>query len=253
LVVISIIALLIALLLPALGAARGAARSVACLSNLRQWGIASATYSNEYGDFVRGWQTTNNADRTVQNPRDSRYWVGLSPYINGGEPWLNPGGVIYLESEATAEAVRSLNCPAVDERHGFPLFPDGGSVMQGAATYAVNSVFDRYNGTIGDHPKGMIQTFQVASPSALLYLNDGWATLRPTNFSTNWSATPAWWDGGLSSDSYPPAVTDNADPGSGLHAFTPHPSAIGNGVYMDGHAEGTSFPIERKVLDPWNG
>ncbi len=50
LVVISIIALLIGILLPALGAARDAARQAACLSNLRQMGIAMTAYA---GDFDR--------------------------------------------------------------------------------------------------------------------------------------------------------------------------------------------------------
>ena len=47
LVVISIIALLIGILLPALGAARMTARSIACLSNLRQLGVAHALYAAE--------------------------------------------------------------------------------------------------------------------------------------------------------------------------------------------------------------
>ena len=54
LVVISIIALLIGLLLPALGAARSAARSTACLSNLRQHGIAAVVYAEEW----KGWYPT---------------------------------------------------------------------------------------------------------------------------------------------------------------------------------------------------
>ena len=52
LVVISIIALLIGILLPALGAARKTARSIACLSNLRQLGVAHEVYAAENKDFI---------------------------------------------------------------------------------------------------------------------------------------------------------------------------------------------------------
>jgi len=52
LVVISIIALLIGILLPALGAARDSARSVACLSNLKQIGIANTAYYTDSKGFL---------------------------------------------------------------------------------------------------------------------------------------------------------------------------------------------------------
>ncbi len=52
LVVISIIALLIGILLPALGSARKSARTVACLSNIKQWGIGNTIFSNDYKGFL---------------------------------------------------------------------------------------------------------------------------------------------------------------------------------------------------------
>ena len=52
LVVIAIIAVLIALLLPALAMAKAQAVSVACLSNLRQLGLAAITYTNENSGFL---------------------------------------------------------------------------------------------------------------------------------------------------------------------------------------------------------
>ncbi len=52
LVVISIIALLIALLLPALGKAREASMNLQCQSNLRQLGIAFATYHHDHNGMT---------------------------------------------------------------------------------------------------------------------------------------------------------------------------------------------------------
>ncbi|MBC8143293.1 MAG: DUF1559 domain-containing protein [Armatimonadetes bacterium] len=51
LVVIAIIALLAALIFPVFASARGKAREVSCVSNLRQIGVASLMYAEDYDDL----------------------------------------------------------------------------------------------------------------------------------------------------------------------------------------------------------
>ena len=81
LVVISVIALLLSILLPALQKVKQHARTVACLSNLKQWGLYFSMYTDDNnGNFQEGWWTGKDYAGT---------WVAiLRPYYKGSEDVL---------------------------------------------------------------------------------------------------------------------------------------------------------------------
>lgn len=78
LVVISIISILISILLPALAKAREATETTQCLSNLRQWGIVTASYA---GDFKGRLPVVNRQNYSFNNASGR---VNLGVYYRTG-------------------------------------------------------------------------------------------------------------------------------------------------------------------------
>jgi prepilin-type N-terminal cleavage/methylation domain-containing protein len=84
LVVIGIIAVLVGILLPVMGKARRSAQSAACLSNLRQIGIASRTYQSDTGRLPLYITARAYPDGAPFRPGATPIVIGLLGYFMGG-------------------------------------------------------------------------------------------------------------------------------------------------------------------------
>jgi prepilin-type N-terminal cleavage/methylation domain-containing protein/prepilin-type processing-associated H-X9-DG protein len=115
LVVVGIIAVLLALLLPALAAARANARRTACLSNLRQIGIAIQAYANDndgripYGPEAPPFFPTNLYPKTGAVTSLLSIRVGAS----GGPEMVGLGLMLDRHLKRTPKV---LFCPDVDQQ-----------------------------------------------------------------------------------------------------------------------------------------
>lgn len=110
LVTIAIVAILAALLLPALSSAKQAGRKAACLSNLRQIGLALTTYAHDNGDLI------------PHGPKAPPFLSPSSFYPSTGAPTSllslqsgAPAGLGLLLEQHLAGQPKVLFCPGADQ------------------------------------------------------------------------------------------------------------------------------------------
>ncbi len=89
LVVIAIIAILAAMLLPALGRAKAKAQAINCLSNMKQWGLATVMYMNDNENKLPLF-----GDVFPPTPTMTYWFQKLAPYITKQSD-ANPDSQVY--------------------------------------------------------------------------------------------------------------------------------------------------------------
>ncbi len=129
LVVIAIIAILAAILFPVFAQAREQARKISCLSNLKQLGLASSMYLQDYDEsFPKIDEGANWAqhDAVMPDGRTYRGWVVWPLLLY---PYVKSGG-----SNSSKSAVSAYTCPS----DSHPQNPDWAPMDDGVVNPHVN-------------------------------------------------------------------------------------------------------------------
>lgn len=153
LVVIAIISLLAAILFPVFNRARENARRSACLSNLKQWGLAFAQYNQDYDEKfpMMGYEGIGLANGAA--PVHSRWYNAVYSYVKNR-------GIQACPSDASAYNVTST-------------LMDANNVSVGRFSYLAN---DLLGGAVYTAPTVVYRPYSLAAivtPSENLLVTDG--------------------------------------------------------------------------------
>ncbi|MCM8773073.1 MAG: type II secretion system GspH family protein [Candidatus Omnitrophica bacterium] len=165
LVVVAIIAIMASMLLPALGRAREKARQAVCINNLKQIGLATLMYAEDYDGYIPGAKGAganyNNSYYFTISPKEYAYKYPAGLLIWGG--YLGKVSFDNLPpSQARTYAIKLFGifkCPS--DRYYFSVRSAGTSTADGYASYLSMWYNDLGKGTYDTTPRDRLSPQQI--------------------------------------------------------------------------------------------
>ncbi len=220
LVVIGIIAMLISILLPSLNKARQSAQAAACLSNLRQVGMAIVMYANENKGLLPPMIVSTSWTLDVEGTPAPCYVTWFGGFRLSDKKWLPNTSPLAKFWGGTANVA---GCPTFNDFHNLRMH-------YGPVDYAYNSIAGGHNTMPAIQPtrQTKLSQFRNTTEKALVWDSAryiaGAFDRTPFGYPTTGIATVA--NAGV-----PVAGADTPDPN-----FHGRHSNKGNVCWMDGHA-----------------
>jgi prepilin-type N-terminal cleavage/methylation domain-containing protein/prepilin-type processing-associated H-X9-DG protein len=216
LVTVAIIAILAAILFPVFARARENARKAACMSNLKQIGLAMMQYTQDYDEtYPTAW--------TTDTPSKIIYWYQvLDPYVKNKQVFICPTAGKILKSDGTVQHGGG---------YGYNMEGTACTVDYVTTTPGIGNGFGYRSGY------GNWCTPSGAGPLRLAEITEPSATIQITDPASNGSANNGYAAVGYSSISSMPVLHGGqVGPFTG-GASTPPIEGGGNYLFADGHVK----------------
>jgi len=227
LVVMSIIGLLAGMLLPALKQARECARAASCTSNLRQMGLATEMYLDDYGHFFLYEQPVNGG-------ADMLWYFGLeSPYCPGCGPGKRNIDLTKAKLYPYFQTVHGIEvCPSYNYysplwRQKFNQITDGYGLNLLLFGASLNQLTDSLAQVVCFADAADVNTIQAPASSAhpmveeFYYVHPYNNQVPTTQFRHNGRANVLFCDGHVDSMPMAPGTLDTRMPQENIGRLNP--------------------------------